>query len=301
MLLDGLHTPSRIDPGSNRPRPAVTRVCQNGELASEITMSRTRLPAIASVLVLTAVFAVTLQAQTSTADNPCDSKLIPSKTDPLAYSRRGERCEGVYYVPVSGSADLSLVAFTEPTGPFRVAADERVNLQWMAGPSKPAVHVRVVSLKSGVYYRMDAVGPEGSDHLEWPGDVVGRLNLTSADIALAAWAQQTIAGRAQNVYVPLVVGKSAGPGRKDQYVAKIVPGSEVSELYLTLAAVGADGRDEKFLKRDEALKGFYPAERPISVPVSDLPAAGLYRLRLGAVLRGGGSTTTTFVFYHPGS
>ena len=56
---------------------------------------------------------------------------------------------------------------------------------------------------------------------------------------------------------------------------------------------------EKFIKRDEPLKGFYPAERPIAVPVAGLPGAGLYRLRLGALLRGGGSTTTTFLFYYP--
>lgn len=264
-------------------------------------MPRTYLSEIAGGLVLCAVLVTTLHSQTSPTDSPCDPKLIPSKTDPLTYGRRGERCEGVYFVPVSGSADLSLVAFTEPIGSFPVAPDERLYLQWTAGPGKPAVHVRAVSVKSGVYYRMDVVRPEGSDRLEWPGDVVGRLNLTSADLALTAWAQQTIGGRTQNVYVPLNVGKSASAVRKDQYVAKLVPGSEVSELFLTLAAVGPDGRDEKFLKRDEPLKGFYPAERPISVPISGLPAAGLYRLRLGAVLRGGGSTTTTFVFYHPGS
>jgi hypothetical protein len=262
-------------------------------------MSRTS-RSISGAAIACALSAATLQSQSPPADGLCDPKLIPSRTDPLAYSRRGDRCEGVYFVPVSGSADLSLVAFTEASGSFQVGPNERTRLQWAAGPDKPLVHVRAVSLKSGVYYRMDSVGPAGSDRLEWPGDVVGRLNLTSADLALTAWSSQAIGGRTQNVYVPLSVGNTASTG-KGQYVVKVVPGSEVSELFLTLAAVGADGRDEKFLKRDEPLKGFYPAERPISVPVSGLPNAGFYRMRLGAVLRGGGSTTTTFVFYHPGS
>jgi hypothetical protein len=248
--------------------------------------------------------AVTLQAQQAPGaggSNPCDPKLVPSKTDPLTYSRRGELCEGVYFVPVSGSADLSLVAFTEPVGSFRLAPAERLYVQWAAGSGKSPVHVRAVSLKKGVYYRMDAVRPEGTDRLEWPADVLARLNLASSDVALTAWMEQTVAGRPQNVYVPLTVARSAPAESKRQYVAMLVPGSEVSELFLTIAALGPDGREEKFLKRDEPLKGFYPAERPIAVPIAGLPAAGLYRMRLGALLRGGGSTTTTFVFYYPGS
>ena len=241
----------------------------------------------------------TVHAQSSSADGPCDPKLIPSKTDPLAYGRRGERCEGVYFVPVSGSADLSLVALTEPTVTFRVASDQTVLLRWNVAAAKWPVRVRAVSLKSGVYYRMDAVRPEGAVSFDWPGDIAGRLNLTSGDLGLIAWAQQIIGGRAQNVYLPVGVGKVAG-GPRDRYVATLVPGSEVSELFLTLAAIGADGREEQALKRDEPLKGFYPAERPIPVTLSGLSRAGLYRVRLGAVLRGGGSTTTTFVLYHGG-
>jgi hypothetical protein len=241
------------------------------------------------------------QAPGPSGSNPCDPKLVPSKTDPLTYSRRGERCEGVYFVPVSGSADLSLVGFTAPIGSFRLAPEERLYLQWATGSGKAPVHVRAISLKKGVYYRMDAVRPDDTDRLEWPADILARLNLASSDVALTAWVEQPIAGRTQNVYVPLTVGRSATAESKAHYVAVVVPGSEVSELFLTIAALAADGREQKFLKRDEPLKGFYPAERPIAVPIADLPGAGLYRLRLGALLRGGGSTTTTFVFYYPGS
>ena len=262
-------------------------------------MSRTFLFAIATTLTLCTLLAARPHGQQPAGDNPCDPRLTPSRTDPLTYSRRGERCEGVYFVPVSGSADLSLVAFTEPVGVFRPGPQERFFLHWAAAPAARSVHVRAVSVKKGVYYRMDVVRPGGSDRLEWPADVVARLNLTSSDLGLTAWVEQAIGGRAQNVYVPLTVATSAAAVSKRQYVALVVPGSEVSELYLSVSAVGGDGRDEKFITRDAPLKGFYPAERPIAVPVSGLPGAGLYRLRLGALLRGGGSTTTTFLFYYP--
>ena len=82
----------------------------------------------------------------------------------------------------------------------------------------------------------------------------------------------------------------AGAPSKGHYVVQVVAGAELAEVFVTLAALGQDGRDEKYIKRDEPLKyGFYPADRPISVALSGLPAAGLYRVRLGAVLKTGGS------------
>jgi hypothetical protein len=117
---------------------------------------------------------------------------------------------------------------------------------------------------------------------------------------MLGWVDQTIGDRTSHVYLPLRIGHSFEPA-PGQYVASVVPGIELSELFVTLATIGTDGRDQHYLRRDEPLNyGFYPAERPISVKVSGLPAAGLYRLRLGALLRRGGSSTATFVFYHPG-
>ena len=82
---------------------------------------------------------------------------------------------------------------------------------------------------------------------------------------------------------------------------QVVVGAEVAEVYVTLTALGQDGREEKILKRDEPLRyGFYPADRPIDVTLSDPLAAGLYRVRLGAVLKTGGAANRSFVVYHPG-
>jgi hypothetical protein len=240
--------------------------------------------------------------QPSASDNPCDTKLIPAKGDPLAYGRRGERCEGLYVLEVAGSADLSLVAFTEAVRMRVDAPDEPLQVHWAGTPDRLPVHVRAVSLRRPIYYRMDAVRVGGSSHYAWPiADVVARLNLKRDELGMLGWVEQTIGDRSCHVYVPLRIGRSAdaAPGH---YVASIVPGVELSELLVTLATIGADGREQHYLRRDEPLAyGFYPAERTISVKVSGLPAQGLYRLRLGALLRRGGSSTATFVFYHPGN
>src|SRR5262245_56612940 len=80
--------------------------------------------------------------QSATTVNPCDTKLIPTKGDPLAYSQRGERCEGLYVHEVAGSADLSLVAFIEALRPPTTAADDQLQVRWARSPEKLPVHVR---------------------------------------------------------------------------------------------------------------------------------------------------------------
>jgi hypothetical protein len=111
--------------------------------------------------------------QPSTADNPCDAKLIATKGDPLAYARRGERCEGLYVLEVAGSADLSLVAFTEAGRSPDETPDEQLQVQWAGTPDKLPVHVRAISLRRPIYYRMDAVRTGDSARYEWPtADVI---------------------------------------------------------------------------------------------------------------------------------
>jgi hypothetical protein len=268
-------------------------------------MRRAFSPTGATLLValLSSAFNVALESrQSAAAASPCDPRLIPTKGDPLAYGRRGERCEGLYVLEVAGSADLSLVAFTESGRSQPPTPDEGMHVQWAGTPGKLPMHLRAVSLRRPIYYRMDAVRPEDAERFEWPTtDVVARLNLTRDELGLVGWVEQTVGERTSHVYVPLRIGNSFDPA-PGHYVARVVPGVELAELFVTLATVGPDGRDQQFVKRDEPLNyGFYPAERPISVKLSGLPAAGLYRLRLGATLRRGGASTATFVFYHPGS
>jgi hypothetical protein len=203
---------------------------------------------------------------------------------------------------VAGSAGLSMVAFTTSGIPFTPKPDDRLQVQWPLVPGNSPVRLRAVSLRRHVYYRMDAERPARTDRFEWPMDVLVKLNLRGAELGVVAWIQQIVAEKPVDVYVPLQLGTSLGPVSTGSYIVQLVPGTDLSEVFVTLAAVGLDGRDEKHLKRDEPLKyGFYPAERPILVRLSGLPVSGLYRLRLGAVLKNGGSANKDFVFFHPGT
>jgi hypothetical protein len=282
-----------------------------GELAAgAIESSRAGCPAHTEVRAGFTIFLIALLLSASlsgaaptsqpTAESPCDPKLIPPKGDPLAYGRRGERCEGLYVLEVAGSGDLSVVAFTAPAAPFTLKADDRLHVRWPQVPGNLPVRLRAVSLRPHVYYRMDAVRAAGTDGFDWPASLAVQLNLGAVDLGIVGWVQQTVGEKADDVYVPVRIGTSSELASKGYYVAQVVPGAELSKLFVTIAAVGRDGRDEKYLKRDEPLAGFYPSGRPITVKFPVLPAAGLYRVRLGAVLKSGGAANKAFVFYHAG-
>ena len=68
----------------------------------------------------------------------------------------------------------------------------------------------------------------------------------------------------------------------------VIPGSELAEVYVTLARLDPAGNPSVWLRRGEALGyGYYPAERPIRIvlPLADAP--GCYRLEVTANLRAG--------------
>jgi hypothetical protein len=236
-------------------------------------------------------------AQDTTARDPCDPKLVRPPNDPLGYGLRGVRCEGLYVQEVAGSAGLLIASFTEPIEPRAFAPGDRLRIAWPAAVAEP-VRLRAVAFRRRLYYRMDSPGPLASHAFDWPTDILASLKLSGQDIGLVGLAERRIGARVEDVYVPLRVG--AGESRQP-YVVLIVPGSELSEVYVSLAEVGADGRDVRAIKTDEPLRyGYYPAETRIRLPLGPLDRPGLYRLQLGATLRRGGSTTKSVFFYHAG-
>ncbi len=239
------------------------------------------------------------QRDTAVVD-PCDPSLLRTATDALAYGRRGERCEGLYIKEVSGGGGLQVASFTEPPASFEIAHGERLQVAWTS-PDAAAVRLRAVALQRRVYYRMDVVRDRGPA-FEWPADVLVSLGLQPRDVGIVGWVERTIGGRTEEIYVPLRVGKATAPERTGRYVVRVVPAAELTELYVTLAALDASGRETLVIKRDVPLElGFYPAERAVSVPLPALPQSGLYRLRLGATLRRAGPPANRdIVFYHAG-
>jgi hypothetical protein len=232
------------------------------------------------------------------AVDPCDQSLVRSPDDPLAYGRRGERCEGLYIREVSGSAGILLASFTETIPAFELSAGERLHVEW-SPPTKSAVRLRAVALRHRLYYRMDAVRPAGARVFEWPGDILASLRLRSQEIGIVGWTDPIRGTGTEEVYLPLRISGQNPIERTGRYVLLVVPGTELSEVFVTLSEVAPDGRDGAILRRDEPLKyGFYPAERSVRIPLPALPRAGLYRLRVGATLSRGGSATRNLLFYH---
>ena len=97
-----------------------------------------------------------LYAQATTAVDPCDPTLARATKDPLAYGRRGDRCEGLYIKDVAGIGGLQVAAFVESGTPFEIATGERLQVAW-SQPAEAAVQLRAVALQRRKYYRMDVV------------------------------------------------------------------------------------------------------------------------------------------------
>ena len=239
-----------------------------------------------------------LYAQATTAVDPCDPTLARATKDPLAYGRRGDRCEGLYIKDVAGSGGLQVASFIESGTPFEIASGERLHVAW-SQPGDSAVRLRAVALQRRVYYRMDVVRDRART-FEWPADVLVSLRLQPRDVGVVGWVERPVRGTVEEVYVPLRLGKAAAPARTGRYVLRVMPAAELVELYVTLTTLDASGRETRAIQRDVPLgHGFYPAERAISIPLPPLPEPGLYRIHLGATLRRGGPPANrTMVFYH---
>jgi hypothetical protein len=215
---------------------------------------------------------------------------------------RGERCEGLYIREVAGNAGLLVASFTEPYQLADFTSGQRVRLEW-SPPGDTVVRLRAVALKRRLYYRMDALSPAAS-RFDWPVDVLSALELRQPDVGVVGWFDRPIAGRVEPVYLPLRIGAAGTPvARTGRYIATLVPGAELTNVFVSLSAIDDSGRDAAatVLQRDEPLQqGPYPAGRAIRIALPALTRAGLYRLNVGAVLARGSPTNRTILFFHAG-
>jgi hypothetical protein len=250
------------------------------------------------VIAWTVLSSALLFSQATTVVDPCDPTLVRPTRDPLAYGRRGDRCEGLYVKEVSGSGGLQVASFVESGTPFEIATGERLQVAW-SQPGEAAVRLRATALQRRVYYRMDVVRDRARS-FEWPADVLVSLGLQPRDVGVVGWVERPVRGTVEEVYVPLRLGKAAAPARTGRYVLRVVPAAELVELYVTLTALDGSGRETRTIQRDVPLGyGFYPAERAVSITLPSLPEPGLYRIHLGATLRRDGPPANrAIVFYH---
>lgn len=231
--------------------------------------------------------------------SPCDPSLVQPPDNPLGYRLRGNRCEGVYVKEVAGLSGLVVASFTEGPYSLEIPSTKAVNVTWKS-PGDSPIRLRAISLRRRLYYRMDTAQPSGSRSFQWPADLLASLQMTGPDLGIVGWTMHAIGRQMTEVYVPLQVGAAATSRPASRYKLVLLPGAELSEVFVTVLKLTASGEEGAVLQRDEPLAhGFYPAERPLSISLPALVDPAFYRLEIGAVLRRGGSTTRSMTLYRP--
>jgi hypothetical protein len=228
----------------------------------------------------------------------CDPRLLQPPTNPLGYRLRGDRCEGIYIQDVAG-APLEVASFTKSFSDYDPASKQAVKVEWDTPDAGVQTRLRAQSLRRRLYYRMDTLARSGSKTFTWPSDVLNALRLSREEIGIVGIARTSVGETQHDIYLPLRVGQDRKASASGGYQLVLVPGVELKEIFVTLTA--QHGKKSSVLKDGEALGyGFYPAERPVAIPISGVRDRGVYHLEIGATLRSGGASTADLWFYHAG-
>jgi hypothetical protein len=231
----------------------------------------------------------------ATPQNPCDPQLIQSPSNPYGYRLRGDRCEGLYVQEVGG-APLTIASWTESFENYDLTSSKPLLIEWET-PASERVHLRAQALRRRLYFRMDAIRAPDTKSFSWNSDLLAAIGIARPELGLIGSIRRSVSGTEQDIYLPLRITQKHGQPASGAYQLIVIPGVELKELFITIAAVGGEGRT--VLKSGEPLGyGYYPAERPVEIPVSGLPKPGIYRLEIGATLRSGGASTAELWFYH---
>jgi hypothetical protein len=251
------------------------------------------------VLVGFLLFARSSSRLVSAQQSPCDPNLTQLGQNPQGYRLRGDRCEGIYIQPVSGSTTLLVASFTEFFEDFDPSLSGQLSVEW-SPPADTSIHLRAYALREKLYYQMDTLVAGGKTTYLWPAGVLNALHLSRQDIGVVGFTEYYVGGENRILYVPLSIrAKNQEP--KQGYQLVLLPGAELKEVFISLAQVGTDGQPHSFLISDRPLgKGYYPAERGILIEIPRLKTPGVYYLEIGATSRYGGPITQRMWFYQAG-
>ena len=242
---------------------------------------------------------ISLPIAASAQESHCDSNLSPLVGDPLGYRLRGDRCEG-RYIKEMASTTLLIASLTSFFEDYDLSSGEDLMVKWVA-PDDAGIWLRAQGLKRRLYYRMDTMRPPGSTSYTWSTNILAAMNIPRQALGIVGWTRYSVGETKRDVYVPLQIIQQGNPIRSHNYQVVVLPGCELKEVYISLAPVSMDGHPGVFLRSEEVLGyGYYPANHGIPISISDLEAAGVYYLEIGATLTGGGSSTIEIWFYHPG-
>jgi len=231
------------------------------------------------------------------AQSNCDASLLKMSTGPLGYQDRGDRCEGTYIKQV-GSTTLFVASFTELFEQYDAKSGKPLQIEWDNLATDTGVQIRALGVKQKLYYRMDSFRPAATTSYSWPTDMLASLNILKNDIGVIGTTRHAIGQVRRDVYLPLRIRQQSNAAPGGVYHLALLPGVELSEIYISIAPVSQDGRAQEFIRDNEKLGyGYYPAERIIEIPISGLKGTGIYYMEIGAALKSGGISTLELWFY----
>jgi hypothetical protein len=227
----------------------------------------------------------------------CDPALPGIKGSTLGYRDRGDRCEGLYVNPVSNTT-LFVASFIESFENYELAGNTLL-VEWDKPPAEKEIHLRAQGIKPRLYYRMDAYRSGANTFFAWPAGILASLNIRRNDIGLTGRVKLPVGKTERWVYLPLRIRAQGEAKRNASYKLIVIPGVQLTEMYITLASVGTDGNPDQFLKTEEVLGyGYYPAERAVEILIATPKNKGLYYVKIGAKLKSGGTKAIEFWFYN---
>ena len=231
-------------------------------------------------------------------ESPCDQGLLALARGPHGYSLHGERCEGIYVQPVAGTV-LWVASLTRAFESYDLTSGADLVVAW-AAPQERGIRIRAQGIKHNLYYRMDAARPAAANVFHWPTDLLSAQNIRSADLGVLAWMRYPVGGAEQDVLVPLRISQRGAVPDTGAYDLVLFPMVALREVYLSVTALGPDGRSRRIITEGEPLRyGYYPPERPVHVVLRNLSDAGLYYIEIGAERTTGNPVTLRQWMYRP--
>jgi hypothetical protein len=147
---------------------------------------------------------------------------------------------------------------------------------------------------------MDTVRGDRETTYHWPSALLAALDITKDELGVVSWTRHNIGGRPRDLYLPLRITRSKPSPTKPapSYELLIQPGRGLSEVFVSVASVGDDGRPARYLRDGKPLGlGYSPPGRPIVIAMDDLDQPGIYYVEIGAALDGGGTASRELWLY----
>ena len=221
----------------------------------------------------------------------CDTNLIRLAGASNGYRDRGTRCEGTYAQTIGGNT-LKMVSFTETFLPYRTETRDTMRVEWPA-TAGDSVRLRAEALRRREYYRMDAV-QAGNGSFLWPSRLLVNEGIRGSDVGIVGWTTSRVQGRETELFIPLRVRIGSSPLTCGVYTVTLLPGQRLDEVTTTLTQMDARGRPGARVRDHTPVgRGPYPAEVaiPFRITRNELPAPGVYLLRVDVRLSGGGTSS----------